>query len=90
LKIGRPLVSQMLTDRGTCDVVEAITALAHKLNLAVVGEGIETAKQAERLRQSGCDLGQGYLFAQPLEATAAEQFLRQQAGRPQARSSAKS
>ena len=83
LKIGRSLVSQMLTDRATCDVVEAITALAHKLNLAVAGEGIETAKQAERLRQSGCDLGQGYLFAQPLKATAAEQFLRQQAGRPQ-------
>ena len=83
LKIGRPLVGEMLTDRSTCDVVEAIVTLAHKLNLPVVGAGIENAKQAERLRQFGCDQGQGYLFSPPLEATGAEQFLRQQAGRPQ-------
>jgi EAL domain-containing protein (putative c-di-GMP-specific phosphodiesterase class I) len=83
LKIGRPLVGQMLTDRGTCDIVEVIIMLARKLNQPVVGEGIESAKQAERLRQLGCDLGQGYLFAPPLAATAAEQFLRQQAGRQQ-------
>ena len=81
LKIGRPLVREMLTDRGTCDIVEVIVALARKLNLPVVAEGIESAKQAERLRQLGCDLGQGFLFAQPLNASAAEQFLRQQAGR---------
>ena len=83
LKMGRPLVCEMLTDRGTCDIVEVIIALAHKLNLPIVGEGIETAKQAERLRQFGCDLGQGFLFAPPLEAAAAERFPRQQAGRPQ-------
>ncbi len=83
LKMGRPLVCEMLTDRGTCDIVEVIITLAHKLNLAVVGEGIETAKQAERLRQFGCDLGQGFLFAPPLEAAAAEQFLRHQTPRPQ-------
>jgi PAS domain S-box-containing protein len=81
LKIGRPLINEMLTDRADCDIVEAIVTLAHKLNLPVVGEGIESAKQADRLRQLGCDLGQGYLFAAPLDAAAAEQYLRQQAGK---------
>ena len=82
LKIGRPLVGEMLTDRGAGEIVDAIVTLGHKLHLTIVGGGIENAKQAERLRQFGCDLGQGYLFSAPLDATAAEQFLRQQAGRP--------
>ena len=83
LKIGRPLVSEMLTDRAICDVVEVIVTLAHKLNLLVVGGGIENSKQAENLQRFGCDLGQGYLFSSPLEASGAEQFLRQRTGRPQ-------
>lgn len=83
LKIGRALVGQMLTDRGACDVIEVIVALAGKLNLPLVGEGIESARQAERLRQLGCDLGQGFLFSQPLDAAAAEEFLRAHAPRPQ-------
>jgi PAS domain S-box-containing protein len=82
LKIGRPLIGEMLTDRGADEIVDAIVTLGHKLHLTIVGGGIENAKQAERLRQFGCDLGQGYLFSAPLDATAAEQFLRQQAGRP--------
>jgi EAL domain-containing protein (putative c-di-GMP-specific phosphodiesterase class I) len=51
------------------------------LDLKAVAEGIETAKQFERLRELGCDLGQGYLFSRPLEAEAAQQFLQQQRAR---------
>jgi EAL domain-containing protein (putative c-di-GMP-specific phosphodiesterase class I) len=52
--------------------------LAHKMNLKVIGEGIETARQAERLGELGWEFGQGYYFSQPLEAKAALQFMRQQ------------
>jgi len=78
LKIDRSLVREMQTDRAACDVVELIIALAHKMNLRVIAEGIENPRQVERLRELGCELGQGYHFSQPLDAKAALKFLRQQ------------
>ena len=78
LKIDRSLVREMQTDRGACDMVELIITLAHKMNLRVIAEGIETTRQLERLGELGCEFGQGYYFSQPLEAKAALQYLRQQ------------
>jgi len=77
LKIDRSLVREMQSDRAASGVVELIITLAHKMNLRVIAEGIETPRQVERLRELGCELGQGYYFSQPLEAKAAQQFLRQ-------------
>jgi PAS domain S-box-containing protein len=76
LKIDRALIAEMLTDRGACEMIELIILLGHKLKLAVVAEGVETAKQCERLRELGCDLGQGYMFSHPVEAEAAGKLLR--------------
>ncbi|MBZ5680840.1 MAG: EAL domain-containing protein [Acidobacteriia bacterium] len=84
VKIDRTLTSEMLADRGSGDIVETIILLVHKLNLQVIAEGIESATQLDRLRNLGCELGQGYLFSQPLAAEAAEQMLRQQRERPNA------
>jgi len=78
LKIDRSLIREMQADRSTSDVVELIITLAHKMNLKVVAEGIETARQLERLIELGCDCGQGYFFSQPMEAKAALMFMRQQ------------
>ena len=78
LKIDRSLVQEMQTDRATCDIVELIAALARKMNLRAIAEGIETARQLERLLELGCEYGQGYYFSQPMEAKAAQQFMRQQ------------
>ena len=78
LKIDRSLVREMQTDRATCDIVELIIALAHKMSLRVIAEGIETPRQLERLLELGCEFGQGYYFSQPLEAKAAQRFLLQQ------------
>ena len=77
VKIERALIAEMLSDRGSCDIVEVIVSLAHKMNLKVIAEGIESAKQYERLRDLGCDLGQGVLFSQPVGAEAAERLLRE-------------
>ena len=76
LKIDRSLISEMQTDRAASDVVELIATLAHKMNLRAIAEGIESARQADLLLELGCEYGQGYYFSQPLEAKAAEQFMR--------------
>jgi len=83
LKIDRSLIGGMLTDRAICDTVELIIVLAHKLKLNVIAEGIETTRQLDHLLAIGCDLGQGYLFSQPVEAKAADVFLRQRNPLPQ-------
>lgn len=67
LKIDRSLIREMQADRSTSDVVELIITLAHKINLKVIAEGIETARQLERLIELGCDYGQGYFFSQPMK-----------------------
>jgi diguanylate cyclase (GGDEF)-like protein/PAS domain S-box-containing protein len=78
LKIDRSLVREMQTDRVSADIVELITSMASKMNLKAIAEGIETARQAERLQELGCEFGQGYYFSQPMEAKAAQQFMQQQ------------
>jgi diguanylate cyclase (GGDEF)-like protein/PAS domain S-box-containing protein len=78
LKIDRSLIREMQSDRSASDIVELIILLAHKMNLKVIAEGIETARQLERLIELGCEYGQGYFFSQPMEAKAALIFMRQQ------------
>jgi EAL domain-containing protein (putative c-di-GMP-specific phosphodiesterase class I) len=81
IKIDRTFVAGLeeVADRS---IVDAVIALAHGLGIGVVAEGIETERQAERLRELGCDLGQGYLFARPLPVDRIEAFLRNAAARP--------
>ena len=69
IKIDRSFVAgiEEIADRS---IVDAVIALAHGLGIGVVAEGIETARQAERLRELGCTLGQGYLFSRPMPAAA--------------------
>ena len=42
--------------------------MAHKLNLQVVAEGVETVEQRDQLLRYGCDVLQGYWFSQPVDA----------------------
>jgi EAL domain-containing protein (putative c-di-GMP-specific phosphodiesterase class I) len=88
LKIDRSLVREMQADRSACDIVELIAALAQKMNLKAIAEGIESARQVERLLALGCEYGQGYYFSQPLDAKAAEQFMLQQAAQARTKGAA--
>ena len=76
LKIDRSLVREMQSDRAACDIVELIAALARKMSLKAIAEGIETAQQAERLLELGYEYGQGDYFSQPMEPKAAHEFMR--------------
>jgi EAL domain-containing protein (putative c-di-GMP-specific phosphodiesterase class I) len=66
LKIDRAFVAEAPGKAADGAIVVAMIAMAHALGLEVVAEGVETAAQRDFLIQSGCDLGQGYLFARPL------------------------
>jgi diguanylate cyclase (GGDEF)-like protein len=68
VKIDRQFVSGLETDAGDAAIVSAIVGLAHTLGLTVVAEGVETAGQAARLRDLGCDLAQGFYFGRPQSA----------------------
>ncbi len=60
-------------------LANVVVSLGATLRLDVVAEGIEHAEQWERLRELGCDLGQGFLFARPMNIAATLAFLRDQA-----------
>lgn len=65
LKIDRSFVRDLVTDPSDLAIVGAIIAMAHHLHIQVVAEGIEGWQQLEKLRQLGCAMAQGYLFAKP-------------------------
>jgi diguanylate cyclase (GGDEF)-like protein len=67
LKIDRSFISRM-SDGESLEIVRAIIALAHALDLKVTAEGVETAEQAVLLQSLGCECGQGYYFARPVSA----------------------
>ena len=56
-------------------LTSAIIALGASLSLDVVAEGIELPEQATSLEELGCELGQGYLFAKPMDSDALASFL---------------
>lgn len=76
LKIDRSFVHDLPDDGDSVAIVRSILAMAHHLGLAVVAEGVETRAQFKFLVQEGCDVIQGYLFARPMAAIAAEALLR--------------
>jgi diguanylate cyclase (GGDEF)-like protein len=75
LKIDRSFIQNIGSDLGDSAIVQAVIALAHGLNIKVVGEGVEHEGQLALLRDFGCDLLQGYYFSRPLPAHEATQLL---------------
>lgn len=75
LKIDRSFTSAIVHDLKTADIVQAVIKLAHKLDLKVIAEGIETAQEAELLSAWHCDFGQGYFYAPALPEGEAASWL---------------
>jgi EAL domain-containing protein (putative c-di-GMP-specific phosphodiesterase class I) len=61
-------------------IVEAVAALARALGLELVAEGVERPEQLVRLRDLGCNVGQGYYFSRPLSADEVSDYLAGEAG----------
>jgi diguanylate cyclase (GGDEF)-like protein len=68
LKVDRCFLDGLEDDRRDAALMRAILSIGSGMELQVVAEGIETQKQCDLLRLSGCRLGQGFLFAHPLPA----------------------
>jgi diguanylate cyclase (GGDEF)-like protein/PAS domain S-box-containing protein len=71
LKVDRAFVKGMFERGENFEIVRTIVDLAKNLRMGVVAEGVETKEQRAKLEELGCENGQGYLFAKPLEAEAA-------------------
>ncbi|MBV8458212.1 MAG: EAL domain-containing protein [Acetobacteraceae bacterium] len=68
IKIDQALISQVRSGEPLPAALKSIASLAKTNKLAVVAEGVESADQAEVLKQAGVPLAQGYYFSQPLSA----------------------
>jgi EAL domain-containing protein (putative c-di-GMP-specific phosphodiesterase class I) len=68
LKIDRSFITDISSDARAGALVQSIIDMAHRLQLRVVAEGVETLSQFKFLKQSGCDEIQGYLASRPVTA----------------------
>jgi len=75
LKIDRSFVSSCGVDPEAWKLVRATVSLARELGMHVVAEGIETEDISDRLRDVGCNLGQGWFFGRPMQAEAMLRWL---------------
>jgi diguanylate cyclase len=68
LKIDHTFVSQLTVDKNAAVISQTIIDMAHRLQLDVVAEGVETQGQLQFLHQLGCDVVQGFLYSRALKA----------------------
>lgn len=78
IKIDKSFVKDLEHDEGDRALVDGLIALARRLGLEVVAEGVETQAQLEYLRQCGCNYLQGYIHSKPLSVEEAISFLTSQ------------
>jgi EAL domain-containing protein (putative c-di-GMP-specific phosphodiesterase class I) len=72
LKIDRSFVIGMENEPKAAAIIHTITALGKALDMTITAEGVETAAQAQFLKQAGCDRAQGFFFSRPLTAASAK------------------
>jgi EAL domain-containing protein (putative c-di-GMP-specific phosphodiesterase class I) len=85
LKIDKSFVDGIDEGGQGLALTSALIDLAVILKLRPVAEGIERIEQFERLREMGCDLGQGYFFSRPVESRELERLIAQGVPWPQDR-----
>jgi diguanylate cyclase (GGDEF)-like protein/PAS domain S-box-containing protein len=81
IKMDRSFLSAGASPQ-TSALASAVVSLGETLRLEVVAEGIEYEEQWNGLRELGCDLGQGFLFARPMDAHTTLEYLRAAAADP--------
>jgi diguanylate cyclase (GGDEF)-like protein/PAS domain S-box-containing protein len=76
IKIDRSFVRDVITDTHDAAIIDGVVAMASKMGLGVLVEGVETAEQFAYLEQRHCDYFQGYYFARPMPLEALYAFLK--------------
>ncbi len=76
IKIDPLFVSNLAEGTDGIALCEAIIAMAHKMDIRVIAEGIETPQQLQVLKAANCDFGQGYLFSRPISEAELEKQLK--------------
>jgi PAS domain S-box-containing protein len=75
LKIDRSFVMRLPGATESVAIVRAILTLARSLQMDVVAEGVETRRQAEMLRDMGCEYAQGFWYSRPVELSVLRELL---------------
>ena len=75
IKIDRSFVTGLGTNPGDSAVVQSMIELSQRLGVHTVAEGIDRPEQVTLLQSLGADLGQGYLFSEPVPATGIDALL---------------
>ena len=78
VKIDRSILTAAVNQRGIA-LLKGMISLAHSMQMEVLCEGVETADQADLLRQLGCDYMQGYYYYRGIPSEEANQLLREKA-----------
>jgi diguanylate cyclase (GGDEF)-like protein len=80
LKIDQSFIDRIGSGQEELAIVRTIIELARTLDLQTTAEGVETSEQLDALRSLGCEVGQGYHFARPLDANHVRAFLEAHSG----------
>jgi EAL domain-containing protein (putative c-di-GMP-specific phosphodiesterase class I) len=75
LKIDRRFIAGVGTNADNAAITRAAIGLAHALGIEVLAEGVETAAQRDFLLKAGCEMAQGFYFAEPMPAKQATELL---------------
>lgn len=78
VKLDMKFLSQSENNSRSGNILSSVVRLSHSLELPVIAEGVETAEQANFLKNLGCNLMQGYWFAKPLPVSEFEQLIKVQ------------
>jgi diguanylate cyclase (GGDEF)-like protein/PAS domain S-box-containing protein len=76
IKIDASFVRDIPNDANDVAIVQTILVMARQLGFQVVAEGVETAAQADFLRQCHCQVAQGFHYSRPVDAETMEKLLR--------------
>lgn len=75
LKMDKSFLDDLLSSVHRSTIIASIIELAHKINLVVIGEGVENLEQLNYLEQINCDYAQGYYLCMPLDVVSMQNLL---------------
>ena len=85
IKIDKKFMENMLVSKKGKLILEQVVAMAGKLDLGLLAEGVETREQVEFLKEIGCDMVQGFYYAKPMPAEEFYELLKQDRDRNRAK-----